>query len=183
MPGSLGCGLLIWHIDETRTSSNYANDDETRKLVDLEEADGLANLDNQVNRGDAGDPYPGSTNKTMFNDASNPNSKLYSAASSGVSVATGGGCGANMVATLTAPVTDTTPPSLSVTHTPDGANGWNKTSPVTVIINASDAGSGLDGQPACTDNGQGRSSSVPWVVLRVGVWQRDARSRVLRLRR
>ena len=150
-----GCGLLIWHIDETRTSSNSANADETRKLVDLEEADGLANLDNKVNRGDAGDPFPGSTNKFGFNDATNPNSKLYSGAASGVSVALGpSGCGPNMTATLTAPVTDLTPPSLSVTHTPDGTNGWNKTSPVTVSIAASDAGSGLDGQPACTDNGK-----------------------------
>src|SRR3712207_7293034 len=35
-----GCGLLVWHIDETRTSSNSANADEKLKLVDLEEADG-----------------------------------------------------------------------------------------------------------------------------------------------
>ncbi len=33
-------GCLIWHIDETRTYDNKANATETRKLVDLEEADG-----------------------------------------------------------------------------------------------------------------------------------------------
>ena len=33
-------GCLIWHIDETRVSSNSANSDESRRLVDVEEADG-----------------------------------------------------------------------------------------------------------------------------------------------
>ncbi len=149
-----GCGLLIYHVDETRTSSNSANSDETRKLVDVEEADGLAHLDSMANTGDGGDPFPGSANKTSFTDATNPNSKLYSGAASGVSVSSISGCGTNMTATLTAPATDLTPPSLGVTHTVDGANGWNKTSPVTVFIDASDGGSGLDGQPACTDNGK-----------------------------
>ena len=74
----------------------------------------------------------------MFNDASNPNSKLYSGAASGVTVSGISGCGANMVATLTAPVTDTTPPSLGVTHTPTERTA-ERHSPVTVIINASDA--------------------------------------------
>ena len=48
-------------------------------------------------------------------------------------------------------VSDTTPPTLLVSHTPDGTNGWNKTSPVTVNVSASDAGSGLAADPTCTD--------------------------------
>ncbi len=72
-----GCGLLIWHIDETRTSTNAANADENRKLVDLEEADGLKHLDNEDNRGDTGDPFPGTSNKTIFDAYSNPNSRFY----------------------------------------------------------------------------------------------------------
>jgi M6 family metalloprotease-like protein len=99
-----GCGLLVWHIDETRTSSNLANADETRRLVDLEEADGLNQLDGAGNRGDAGDPYPGSSNSTQFNDTSNPNSRLYSGSSSGVaSSSMTGPCSSTMSATLTDP--------------------------------------------------------------------------------
>jgi hypothetical protein len=46
---------------------------------------------------------------------------------------------------------DNTPPTLSVSHTPDGTNGWNKTSPVTLTVSASDSGSGLAAAPTCTD--------------------------------
>ncbi len=51
-----GCGLLIWHIDETRTATNYTNATDARRLVDLEEADGLNDLDTKSNQGDSGDP-------------------------------------------------------------------------------------------------------------------------------
>ena len=103
-----GCGLLVWHIDETRISTNSANADETRRLVDLEEADGLNHLDSVSgsggNRGDAGDPYPGSSDNTSFNDTSNPNSRLYSGSSSGVaSENMSGPCSSTMSATLTDP--------------------------------------------------------------------------------
>lgn len=99
-----GCGLLIWHIDETRTSSNSANANESRKLVDVEEADGLAELDAGTNRGDDGDPYPGSSNNRTFNDTSNPDSRLYSGASSGVAVTNiSSACSSTMTADLAAP--------------------------------------------------------------------------------
>ena len=49
-------------------------------------------------------------------------------------------------------VQDATPPTLSVSHTPDGTNGWNKTSTVTLTVSASDTDSGLAGAaPTCTD--------------------------------
>lgn len=71
-------GLAIWHIDENqRRTDNQDNADETHKLVDLEEADGLNHLDNQVNRGDAADLFPGSSNNYNFNNGTNPNSKDY----------------------------------------------------------------------------------------------------------
>ena len=48
---------------------------------------------------------------------------------------------------------DDIPPSLSVTvPSPDGANGWFKTSPVPVTINASDGNSLVAGAPTCSDN-------------------------------
>lgn len=48
-------------------------------------------------------------------------------------------------------VQDDTPPTLSVSHTPDGTNGWNKTSPVSLTVSASDTASGLAAAPTCTD--------------------------------
>jgi len=83
-------GLLIWHIDEDVINANLwwntVNNDENHKGVDLEEADGLNDLDFRRNRGDAGDFYPGSTNNTVFNDTSNPNSRDYSGVTTKVEV-------------------------------------------------------------------------------------------------
>lgn len=79
--GLPGSGILIWHVDETRTG----NSDESRKLVDLEEADGANHLDSKTNRGDAPDAYY-SGNNTNFNSGTNPNSNYYSATNSGISV-------------------------------------------------------------------------------------------------
>ena len=81
--GLPGTGLAIWHINTSKTTSQHISDndvniDENLKGVDLEEADGLANLDNQINRGDNGDLYPGVSCNHIFNDNSNPNSKTYS---------------------------------------------------------------------------------------------------------
>ena len=101
-----GCGLLIWHIDETGRSSNSANADETRKLVDLEEADGLNHLDNTTNRSDAGDPYPGTSLNPTFDHTSNPNSELYGGALSGVGVTNiSTMCSSSMSADIDTPTT------------------------------------------------------------------------------
>lgn len=85
-----GGGLLIWHIDEdvidANMGTNSVNGDENHKGVDLEEADGNNDLDGVGNRGDAGDPFPGSTNNTTFDQESNPNSKSYANRCTGVEV-------------------------------------------------------------------------------------------------
>jgi M6 family metalloprotease-like protein/uncharacterized repeat protein (TIGR01451 family) len=99
-----GCGLLIWHIDESVTDSNWANSDENHKLVDLEEADGFSHLDNMVNRGDPGDPYPGAGHVTAFTDLTYPDSKLYNGSSSGVFVTdVSPGCADIKTATVAVP--------------------------------------------------------------------------------
>ncbi len=76
-----GEGLLIYHIDENQPDNcnqwypehtDYGN-----YKVALEQADGLWNLEHNNNAGDAGDPYPGISNNTIFNGASNPNSENY----------------------------------------------------------------------------------------------------------
>ena len=72
-----GAGLLIWHIDPRY--SEYHN------IVDLEEADGCDDLDYgwgyrpdphyfHHELGDAGDPFPGDNNTTIFDSLSYPSS-------------------------------------------------------------------------------------------------------------
>jgi M6 family metalloprotease-like protein len=83
LPGS---GLAVWHINTTKTNSsgNSVNADESLKGVDLEEADGIQDLDNEVNRGDGGDLFPGTSNITTFDDNSNPSARNYSLAATGL---------------------------------------------------------------------------------------------------
>jgi len=82
-------GVAIWHIDSSLLpsclSSNSCNDNESHKLVDLEEADGIQNLDTSYGLSKLQDLFY-SGNNTTFNDTSNPNSRLYGGASSYVSV-------------------------------------------------------------------------------------------------
>jgi len=87
-------GLLIWHIDSDKSN----NDSEwwpgqfptsSHYLVALEQADGLFTLeqsDMYGNTGDAGDPFPGTSAKTSFNNGSTPNSDSYSSGSAITSV-------------------------------------------------------------------------------------------------
>gem|GEM_PF-3179369 len=75
-------GLAVWHIDNDQAG----NGDETHKQVDLEEADGLAQMDAAVNRGDAGDLFPGSSGNTAFTDLTNPDAKDYAGAATGLAV-------------------------------------------------------------------------------------------------
>jgi M6 family metalloprotease-like protein len=69
-------GLLIWHIDRVRiaqgTPGNQINTGPIQGVA-LEQADGLNQLRiRNGNRGDAGDPYPGSTNNTRYALATSP---------------------------------------------------------------------------------------------------------------
>ena len=69
-----GAGLLIWHIDESVRN----NDDQTHRLVDLEEADESVNGDSPVQ---STDPWSGSPQG--FNPSSQPGSSSYSGAPTG----------------------------------------------------------------------------------------------------
>ncbi|MBI5676493.1 MAG: M6 family metalloprotease domain-containing protein [Nitrospirae bacterium] len=80
--GLPGPGLLIWHIDGAAATNNYecypggpscASGHYKVKLV---QADNLWELEKNLNRGNTGDPYPGSTNNLSFTSASSPNSNL-----------------------------------------------------------------------------------------------------------
>lgn len=66
-------GLLVWHVDE----SISANTNEAHYKVALVQADGQKALEHGANRGDAGDPFPGTSHNATFNNSSNPNSRSY----------------------------------------------------------------------------------------------------------
>jgi len=96
--GLPGDGLLIWHIDERQ----LFNSDETHKRVDLEEADGLDELDSSPSdSGDTGDPWPGSTDATNFDDTTVPDSKDYNGAATQIEVKDISASMATMMADIT----------------------------------------------------------------------------------
>jgi len=69
-----GDGLLIYHVDD----SIEGNENEHHPQVKLIEADGRTHLEDGTNRGDAGDPFPGTANTINFTATTNPNSLAYS---------------------------------------------------------------------------------------------------------
>ena len=81
----VGCGVLVWHIEETQThNQNEGHSLAAHRLVDIEEADGLDELDADGGDPDAGDPFPGTSDTRLFDGASDPSSDLYSGVDSGV---------------------------------------------------------------------------------------------------
>jgi M6 family metalloprotease-like protein len=105
--GLPGNGLLIWHIDEAVYGNNNqwypGHTTSGHYMVALEQADGLWQMEHDLNRGNSGDPYPGSTNNLHFTDTSTPNSKNYASAATGVSVRNISPSRATMTADLTVP--------------------------------------------------------------------------------
>lgn len=77
--GIPGHGLLVWHVDDAISPpDNTDNSSEViHPRVALVQADGLLDLEKGVNRGDSGDPFPGSFHATDFNDATAPNGRGY----------------------------------------------------------------------------------------------------------
>ena len=116
--GLPGPGLLIWHIDGNIVANTWEAGQNTLNAkpcnngiscsiqhygVALQQADGLWEMEKNVNTGDAGDPFPGSTENTSFTDSSTPNSKLYNGNSSNVSVSGITVSGENINATIKGP--------------------------------------------------------------------------------
>jgi hypothetical protein len=73
-----GGGLMLWHIDDQKACLitvclNNVNSGSIHGVA-LQEADGLRELWCEVgcNRGDGGDPYPGTSGNTSFSFATNP---------------------------------------------------------------------------------------------------------------
>jgi M6 family metalloprotease-like protein len=109
------CGLAIYHVDQATAVSQLSYNQVNRYQncgvfveqaqahygVALEQADGLCQLEANVNRGDSGDLFPGSTNNTSFDSSTNPNSDAYSFATT-VAVNGISACGATMTANVSA---------------------------------------------------------------------------------
>ncbi len=83
-------GIAIWHIDEQQLKNRQNNRDEAHKAVDVEEANesklGYPELDQDPNTRLYYDHYYSGNGYSHFNSSTSPNSKVYSGASSGVSV-------------------------------------------------------------------------------------------------
>jgi len=90
-----GEGCIIEHIDDNQSN----NTDESRYLVDIEQADGNRDLNNNTNSGDSSDVFPFNGND-VFNESSSPNSKSYDGSDSNVSISNITRTGENITATL-----------------------------------------------------------------------------------
>ncbi|WP_406335135.1 M6 family metalloprotease domain-containing protein [Streptomyces sp. NBC_00203] len=89
-------GMLIWHVDEGQSD----NTNENHYMVGLVQADNQRDLEGATNRGDDGDTYPGSTGNSSFSPSSQPSSRSYTGAATGVSVTDISAPGATMTATV-----------------------------------------------------------------------------------
>jgi hypothetical protein len=91
-----GGGLAIWHVDESITRGGGNTGGSSGALphgVALVQADNDDDLGNDVNRGDDGDAYPGSTANMLLDGASGPDSKSYNGHATNVVVALTSGNG------------------------------------------------------------------------------------------
>jgi hypothetical protein len=77
-----GTGLLIWHVDRGIATSWRGNTGGPNNLsppgVALMQADGMMDLYHNANRGDGGDPYPGTSNNTRLGNNTSPNNLSHS---------------------------------------------------------------------------------------------------------
>lgn len=106
-------GLLIWHVDETGSNDYNQMTSSRHYKVSVEQADGLFELERNLNGGRANDLFH-SGYKTAFDDSTTPNSKWWNGTSSGLKISNIGPVGTTMtftldsgtIATNTAPVVD-----------------------------------------------------------------------------
>jgi hypothetical protein len=82
--------MLIWHVDQANQTGGVNND--RPRGIEVVQADGLRDLEENVNAGDAGDPFPGTTNKMLFTSGTNPSSWSHShTAAAWIQLLTGNG--------------------------------------------------------------------------------------------
>ena len=88
--------MLVYHVDEAIDG----NEDENHPFIKLLEADGRNQLHDGVNRGDAGDPYPGSAKNVALTATSKPDAKSYGKLDTCVTITGIGASGSSMTATI-----------------------------------------------------------------------------------
>lgn len=110
-------GLNIWHIDENVIDANWlVNEVNTGTVygVALEQADGLHHLENKQNRGDSGDPWPGSSGNPAFSSSSAPSSRANTGVVTSVRIADLSSVAMTMTAFIEVgiPTVDSQPPQV-----------------------------------------------------------------------
>ena len=74
-------GLLIWHIDDAQTDNTHeyypGHTSSGNFLVALEQADGLWEMEHNMDYGDSGDPFPGDSVNRDFTATTTPSSNNY----------------------------------------------------------------------------------------------------------
>lgn len=81
-----GEGLLLWHVDGqiSGNSNESCGPGASHPKVRLVQADGLCDLENDVDSGDGGDPFPGSSGATSVGTLGDPSTQAYSGQKSGL---------------------------------------------------------------------------------------------------
>ncbi|MFL6176299.1 MAG: M6 family metalloprotease domain-containing protein, partial [Ornithinibacter sp.] len=93
-----GCGLLVYHVHEGRTS----NATDTDRLVDVVEADGLEGLNHVDDRGGPGDAWHGISGHRVLTSSTVPSTRLnVSGTATRARMTAKGACAATMSATVT----------------------------------------------------------------------------------
>ncbi|MFT5456228.1 MAG: M6 family metalloprotease-like protein [Myxococcota bacterium] len=85
-----GGGLIVWRIDDARGDDyprfNTVNTDDDHYAVGVVQADGDDDLERDRNRGDGGDPFPGSDGLRSLTPSGYPNTASASGRETGVSL-------------------------------------------------------------------------------------------------
>ena len=121
-------GLNIWHIDEDIINANWFSNQVNAGAVygvALEQADGFDHLKDKQNRGDSGDPWPGSSSNTSFTDVSSPSSDDHSGSDTAVRISSISIAAMTMSAYIEVgvPTVDSVDPQVTVIG-PNGGEDW-----------------------------------------------------------
>jgi uncharacterized repeat protein (TIGR01451 family) len=166
---------LIWHIDESQTSNSHENYPgcsgcSGHYWVSLEQADNKWDLEKNVNRGDAGDSFPGVCNggacNTSFTATTAPNSNLWSGLASGVTITAISASASTMTATLSPTVASVPSLSISKTHSGNFTQGQPNALYTLRVTNAAGAGP-TSGTVTVTENAP---SGLSFVSMSGSAW-------------
>ncbi len=164
-----GPGLVIWHIDDARATAD--NTDNTQPWypghtnfghyrVALVQADNLWQMEQNINQGDTGDPYPGSTGNRTFDLNSAPAAKQYDGTPFPYVVRNISSPGVVVTADIVNPNAPLAPKSIQAFSTPN-----DETGSITVTWSKSgDDGAGLKDVTGY-DLMRAPTSTGPWTKL------------------